>query len=96
MPTAWCNPFEKLGLRVIKKQKQDIQQVEVLNELYYDHEIIPCILEYRQLTKLKSTYVEGLIRSSTLRPEEYTRALIRLLQQPAVYQVRSPTFRISL
>lgn len=55
--------FEKLGLRVIKKTKTGYStSAEVLNELYYDHEIIPCILEYRQLTKLKSTYVEGLIK----------------------------------
>ncbi|NMA66833.1 MAG: DNA polymerase I, partial [Clostridiaceae bacterium] len=55
--------FEKLGLRVIKKTKTGYStSAEVLNDLYHDHEIIPCILEYRQLTKLKSTYVEGLIK----------------------------------
>lgn len=58
-----CILFEKLGLRVIKKTKSGYStDGEVLNDLYYDHDIIPCILEYRQLTKLKSTYVEGLIK----------------------------------
>ena len=34
--------------------------MEVLEELYHKHEIIPCIIEYRQLTKLYTTYAEGL------------------------------------
>ncbi|NLU52110.1 MAG: DNA polymerase I [Clostridiaceae bacterium] len=55
--------FEKLGLRVIKKTKTGYStDADVLNELSDDHEIIPAILEYRQLTKLKSTYVEGLVK----------------------------------
>lgn len=33
-----------------------------MNEIIDSHEIIPCILEYRQLTKLKSTYAEGLVK----------------------------------
>ncbi len=55
--------FEKLGLRVIKKTKSGYStSAEVLNELSDSHDIIPLILEYRQLTKLKSTYVEGMIK----------------------------------
>ncbi|HZK43364.1 MAG TPA: DNA polymerase I [Syntrophomonadaceae bacterium] len=54
--------FEKLGLRVIKKTKTGYGTgVEVLEELYGEHEIIPYILTYRQLTKLKSTYADALI-----------------------------------
>lgn len=55
--------FEKLCLRVIKKTKSGYStSAEVLNELSDSHDIIPLILEYRQLTKLKSTYVEGMIK----------------------------------
>ncbi|MEN6349125.1 MAG: DNA polymerase I [Syntrophomonas sp.] len=53
--------FEDLGLRVIKKSKTGYATgAEVLEELCDDHEIIPYILNYRQLTKLKSTYVDAL------------------------------------
>lgn len=54
--------FEDLGLRVIKKTKTGYATgVEVLEELYTDHEIIAYILNYRQLAKLKSTYVDALV-----------------------------------
>lgn len=53
--------FEDLGLRVVKKTKTGYStSVDVLEELYDEHEIIPYILNYRQLTKLKSTYVDAL------------------------------------
>lgn len=53
--------FEKLGLKSGKKTKTGYStSVEVLEKLKGDHDIIPLILEYRQLTKLNSTYVEGL------------------------------------
>lgn len=53
--------FEDLGLRVVKKTKTGYGTgAEVLEELYDDHEIIAYILNYRQLTKLKSTYVDAL------------------------------------
>ncbi|MDD4689802.1 MAG: DNA polymerase I [Eubacteriales bacterium] len=55
--------FEKMGLPIVKKTKTGYSTgVEVLEKLYDKDEIIPMILEYRQLTKLKSTYVEGLIK----------------------------------
>ena len=55
--------FEKLGLKSTKKTKSGYStSAEVLTELSDSHEIIPHILEYRQLTKLKSTYVEGMIK----------------------------------
>lgn len=54
--------FEKLGLPVIKKTKTGYStDVEVLEELAGYHLIVPKVLEYRQLMKLKSTYVEGLL-----------------------------------
>lgn len=53
--------FEKLGLPVIKKTKTGIStDVEVLQKLTSKHEIIGYIIEYRQMVKLNSTYVEGL------------------------------------
>jgi len=61
--------FEELGLRTVKKTKTGYGTgAEVLEELYDEHEIIPFILDYRQLTKLKSTYVDalqGLIQPQT-------------------------------
>lgn len=54
--------FEKLGLPIIKKNKTGYStDVDVLNKLEPYHEIIPLILEYRQMAKLKSTYVTGLL-----------------------------------
>ena len=53
--------FEKLNLKSGKKTKSGYStSVEVLSKLKDEHPIIPKILEYRSLTKLKSTYVDGL------------------------------------
>lgn len=53
--------FEKLGLKNGKKTKTGYStSAEVLEKLTNAHPIIPKILEYRQLTKLNSTYAEGL------------------------------------
>ncbi len=53
--------FEDLGLRVIKKTKTGYSTgADILEELYEDHEIIPLLLDYRQLAKLKSTYADAL------------------------------------
>ena len=53
--------FEKLGLKNGKKTKTGYStSAEVLEKLTHAHPIIPRILEYRQLTKLNSTYAEGL------------------------------------
>ncbi len=53
--------FEKLGLPPVKKTKTGYStNAEVLEKLRPRHEIIGAILDYRQLTKLNSTYVEGL------------------------------------
>ena len=54
--------FEKIKLPVIKKTKSGYStDVDVLEKLKKEHPIIEKILEYRQLGKLNSTYVEGLI-----------------------------------
>ncbi|MCC5911763.1 MAG: DNA polymerase I [Clostridiaceae bacterium] len=54
--------FDKLGLPPIKKTKTGYStNVEVLEKLHEEHDVIPKILEYRQVTKLKSTYIDGLL-----------------------------------
>lgn len=54
--------FEKLGLPKGKKSKNGDYSVsaEVLEELSADYKIVRDILQYRQLQKLNSTYIEGL------------------------------------
>ncbi|MFG6116491.1 DNA polymerase I [Halobacillus sp. MO56] len=55
--------FEKLGLPVIKKTKTGYStSADVLEQLQEKHEIIPKLLAYRQLGKLQSTYIEGLLK----------------------------------
>lgn len=55
--------FDKLGLPVVKKTKTGYStDAEVLEKLEPYHEIVGQILLYRQLAKLQSTYVEGLIK----------------------------------
>lgn len=54
--------FEKLGLTTGKKTKTGYSTgVEVLEKLIDKHAIIQPILDFRMLSKLKSTYVEGLL-----------------------------------
>ncbi len=53
--------FEKMGLPGGKKTKTGFSTAaDVLEKLAADHPIVEKILEYRQLTKLKSTYADGL------------------------------------
>lgn len=53
--------FEKLDLPVIKKTKTGYStNAEVLEQLKDKHPIIEKVIYYRQITKLNSTYVEGL------------------------------------
>jgi len=53
--------FDQLGLPPVKKTKTGYStNAEVLEKLRGQHDIIDEILDYRQLTKLKSTYVDGL------------------------------------
>lgn len=55
--------FEKLGLYAGKKTKTGYStSADVLEKLADDHDIIGEILNYRQLGKLQSTYVEGLLK----------------------------------
>ena len=53
--------FEKLGLKHAKKTKSGYStDSKVLEKILNDHEIVPLIMEYRNLTKIYGTYVEGL------------------------------------
>ena len=53
--------FEKLRLPVVKKTKNGYStDVDVLEKLKEEHPVIEKLLEYRQLMKLNSTYVEGM------------------------------------
>ena len=55
--------FEKLGLPPVKKTKTGYStNADVLEKLKSKHPIIPAIMDYRMLTKLKSTYAEGLLK----------------------------------
>ncbi|EIA28176.1 DNA polymerase I, partial [Candidatus Arthromitus sp. SFB-5] len=54
--------FEKLDLPVIRKTKTGYStNAEVLEALMDKHEIIEEIVNYRQITKLQSTYILGLM-----------------------------------
>jgi len=56
--------FEKLGLPHGKKGKSGYSTaIDVLNKLKGKHPIIDNIIEYRMLTKLHSTYIEGLLNA---------------------------------
>ena len=54
--------FEKLGLPPVKKTKTGYStNADVLEKLKNKHPIIPAIMDYRMLSKLKSTYADGLL-----------------------------------
>ena len=55
--------FERLGLPPVKKTKTGYStNADVLEKLKTKHPIIPAIMDYRMLTKLKSTYADGLLK----------------------------------
>lgn len=55
--------FEKMKIPCKKKTKSGYStKAEVLEELAPDYPIVKLILEYRSLTKLKSTYCDGLLK----------------------------------
>ncbi|NDI36337.1 DNA polymerase I [Chengkuizengella sediminis] len=72
--------FDKLQLPVIKKTKTGYStDAEVLDKLASEHEVVSKILEYRQLAKLQSTYIEGLlkeVRQETQKVHTYFRQTI--------------------
>ena len=55
--------FVKLGLSHGKKTKSGYSTAaEILENLRYEHPAVELVLNYRSLTKLKSTYCEGLLK----------------------------------
>ncbi len=55
--------FTQLGLPPVKKTKTGYStNAEVLEKLADKHPIVPAILDYRMLAKLKSTYADGLLK----------------------------------
>ena len=55
--------FDKLGLPPVKKTKTGYStSADVLEKLRDKHPIVEAVLDYRQLAKLKSTYVDGLMK----------------------------------
>jgi len=58
--------FEELKLPATRRKGKYSTEAAVLEELRQEHEIVRLILEYRQLTKIKSTYVDSL--SSLVNP----------------------------
>ncbi len=55
--------FETLALKAGKKTKTGYSTNEkVLNDLYDAHPIIPKLLEYREIYKLRSTYIDPLLK----------------------------------
>lgn len=60
--------FERLGIKPIKKNKTGFSvDTDVLEEIAKTHHIAKDILEYRSLSKLASTYVDGLLKTVDLR-----------------------------
>ncbi len=54
--------FEKLGLKTDRKTKTGYStDIDVLQKLRAYHPVVDAVIEYRQLAKLHSTYVEGLL-----------------------------------
>ncbi len=68
--------FERLELPSRRKTKSGYStDAEVLESLSAYHPIIGCILEYRKLAKLRSTYVEGLLKTISPDGRIHTRFL---------------------
>jgi DNA polymerase I len=56
--------FETLGIKPTKKNKTGYSvDVDVLEEIAHTHDVARLILEYRGLSKLSSTYVDGLLKA---------------------------------
>lgn len=62
--------FERLNLKPVKKTKTGYAtNADVLEKLRDANPIVPAVLEYRQLAKLKSTYCDGL--RAVINPETH-------------------------
>ncbi|MFV0561206.1 MAG: DNA polymerase I [Enterococcus sp.] len=73
--------FEKMGLPVIKKTKTGYSTaVDVLEQLREQAPIVDDILVYRQISKIQSTYVEGLLKVIQSDQKVHTRYVQTLTQ----------------
>lgn len=74
--------FEKLHLPILKKTKTGYSTaVDVLEKLAPDYPIVQAVLDYRQIAKILSTYVEGLLKDIHLNDHKvHTRYLQTLTQ----------------
>lgn len=73
--------FEKMGLPVIKKTKTGYSTaVDVLEQLREQAPIVDDILIYRQIAKIQSTYVEGLLKVIQSDGKVHTRYVQTLTQ----------------
>ncbi|KRM11282.1 polA protein [Lapidilactobacillus concavus DSM 17758] len=73
--------FDELNLPVIKKNKTGYStSVEVLEQLQNAHPIIQRILTYRQISKIQSTYINGLLKVIHPDHKVHTRYLQTLTQ----------------
>lgn len=73
--------FEKMGLPVIKKTKTGYSTaVDVLEQLREQAPIVDDILIYRQIAKIQSTYVEGLLKVIQSDNKIHTRYIQTLTQ----------------
>src|SRR5699024_3105641 len=73
--------FEKMGYPVIKKTKTGYSTaVDVLEQLKDQAPIVADILDYRQIAKIQSTYVEGLLKMIQEDGKIHTRYLQTLTQ----------------
>ena len=88
--------FEKLQMPGGKKTKTGYSTAaDVLDKLAPEHKIVTDILEYRQLTKLKSTYADGLANYIDA-GEGFILPLIRPLPLQEESATQSQICRISL
>jgi len=90
--------FNKLNLpKPVKygKGKTISTAVDVLEELAASHKAPQLVLEYRQLAKLKSTYVDALRLCSILAPDACIRPSIRRERRPGGFPRRTRTCRTS-
>lgn len=73
--------FEKMGLPVIKKTKTGYSTaVDVLEQLKEQAPIVEDILTYRQIAKIQSTYIEGLLKVIQSDGKVHTRYVQTLTQ----------------
>ncbi len=73
--------FEKMGLPVIKKTKTGYSTaVDVLEQLKEQAPVVEDILTYRQISKIQSTYVEGLLKMIQADGQIHTRYVQTLTQ----------------